>query len=352
MPDSTTPTAEIKCDGTPLEPQVIKTLVDATVESRLDLPGSFGVTMTDPSLDLIDKAKGPLREGVRLELALGYEKNKETLITGEISTVMAEMSAQGSYVRVTGYDMLHRLARGTNYRHYASTESPPKAISDSSIAEELIKAVGLNPNTKDTHSRNIPRSQDNRSDLDFLVMLAKLNGYYLYSEGDKVFFTPDAPDRGELLFTWGENLISFYPRLCLNGLVKTLEVRGRDVVQAENYVETLERKDLAFLSSEGQSMLNRGSGSRIAEDRSIINLHDAIIADSNDAKPFITGAMRDRQGIVTASGSCVGNPKLRAGNQLKIEKTGRFSGSYLVLRAVHRYNNSGYSTDFDLRMNL
>ncbi|MCL1873314.1 MAG: hypothetical protein FWF85_04270 [Clostridiales bacterium] len=352
MPDQTAIAAGIKCEGNPLPPQVMGARVEIMVESRLDLPGSFCLTFADPSLDFIDKAKGSLREGIQLEISLGYEKDLKTLITGEISTVGAEMSSLGSYVRVAGYDLLHRLARGTNFRHYESSDSQAKATSDSRIAEELAKAVGLNLKFKETLSRDIPRSQDNRSDMDFIVMLARLNGYYLYCEGNDLFFTDEAPDRGELNFTWGKDLISFYPRLCLDGMVKTLENRGRDVSLADNYFEKIDRADLAFLSAEGQAMLNRGSGGRSSKDRSILNLYETMVGDANDAKPFITGFMRDHQALVTAGGSCKGNQNLRAGAKLKIDKAGRFSGTYLVTRAVHRINSSGYITEFDLRMNL
>jgi len=352
MQQNTAPAAEITIGGNPLSASDAKKLTDVTVETRLDLPGGFDVMFSDSALALIDKDNGPLREGLRLEIALGYDKKLKTLITGEIGTVSAEMSDRGVFVRAVGYDMLHRLARGTSYRHYESGDNPPKAISDSSIAETLIKAVGLSANVQQTHSRNIPRTQDNRSDLDFLVMLARLNGYYLYSEGDSVFFTADPPNRGELNYSWGKDFMAFYPRLCLNGLVKTLENRGRDVAAAENYAETLDRGDLSFLSSAGRNMLSRGSGGRTSEDRSVLNLQDAMITDANDAKSFLAGAMRDSQALVAAGGSCVGDPELIAGAVLKVASAGRFSGNYSVIRAVHRFNGLGYSTDFQLRMNL
>jgi len=240
--------------------------------------------------------------------------------------------------------MLHRLARGTNYRRYVQGD---EAMSDSAIAHTIINDAGLKPTVSDTHSRNLPRVQDNRSDLDFLIMLAGLNGFYLYSEGERVFFSAQPPDRGELNLAWGKNLISFYPRLCLNGLVNVLETRGRDAAKGENYVEAADRprEDLLFLSPAGRDMLKRGSGGR-----SILNLHDAMITSAQDAQPFLARTMRERQAIAAANGSCTGDPELRAGTVLKIAEAGRFSGNYLVLRAVHRFGGQGYTTDFESRM--
>jgi hypothetical protein len=180
-------------------------------------------------------------------------------------------------------------------------------------------------------------------------MLAKLNGYYFYAEDDNVFFSAKPPERAEITLAWGKDLISFYPRLSLNGLVKTVEARGRDASLGENYEEKLERprEDLLFLSSAGRDMMERGSGGRAA-----LNLHDALVTGAKDAKTLLAGVMRERQAIAVASGSCAGNPELKAGSVLKISEAGRFSGSYLVIRAVHRFNSGGYITNFDLRIKL
>jgi phage protein D len=345
MPDFKAPGVEIKCDGTTLTAGAANGVVEVMVENRLDLPGAFSVTLADSSLAFIDSSDGPLHEGVRLEIGLGYDKKYIKLLTGEISTITAEMSPKGTFATVSGFDLLHRLARGTAYRRFGSGAEDTQA--DSLIAYTLINEGGLKPVVDETHSRSIPRTQDNRSDLDFLFILARLNGYYLYSEEDRVFFTARPPDRGELNLTWGDNLSSFYPRLSLNGLVKKLEMRGKDSSLDESFAETLDRsrEDLLLLSSAGRDMLERGSGGH-----STLNLYDALVTSAKDAKPFLAGLMREQQGVVTAVGSCVGDPALQAGTVLKLTKVGRFGGSYLVTRAVHRLSERGYTTEFEARM--
>jgi len=246
MADYTAPGAEIKCNGKLLAAQTAGMIAEITVESRLDLPGSFALTMADAALTSISAEDGPLREGIRVTIALGYDEKFTSLITGEISAIAAEMSSKGVLARITGFDMLHRLSRGTNYRRYE--DGSGGALSDSMIAQTLLNDAGLKPTVDDTPERSVPRVQDNRSDLDFLVILANLNGYYLYNEDDRAFFSSSPQDRGEITLTWGKNLRSFYPRLNLNGLVNTLEVRGWDVSLDEGYAETLERsrEDLLF----------------------------------------------------------------------------------------------------------
>ena len=347
LADKTAPGAEIKCGGNPLPEQTASKISEVMVESRLDLPGSFALSLTDASLTFIDSKEGTLNEGVKLEIALGYSPQYQSLITGEISAVYAEMSAQGVYSRVTGFDMLHRLARGTNYHRFETGSG--EALTDGDIAKSILNNAGLTPTVDQTPERSIPRVQDNRSDLDFLVMLAGLNSFYLYSDGDKGFFSGSPPDRGEVELEWGQNLRAFYPRLNLCSLVNTLEIRGWDRSQDESFAETEDRprNDLLFLSSAGRDMMDRGSGGR-----SSLNLHDSLIADANDAKRFLPGAMRNKQYFVSASGSCSGDASLRAGTKLKVRNAGRFSGDYFVTRAVHRFNSRGYTTDFDARMTL
>ena len=225
MKDAMAPGLELSCDGAPLSRQTVEMVTEVMVESRLDLPGSFALWLTDAALASIDRRDGKLQEGVRLDIALGYAPKFRTLITGEIGTVSAEMSPQGVFARVAGFDLLHRLARGTNYRRYESGGG--EALTDSAIARSLLSQAGLRPTVDETPGRSVPRTQDNRSDLDFLAMLAGLNSCCLYSEGDRAFFMQSPPDRGEARLRWGENLRTFYPRLCLDGRVRTLEVRGR-----------------------------------------------------------------------------------------------------------------------------
>ena len=345
MASNTAPGVEIKYDGKPLSKQIAGLISDIAVETRVDLPGSFAITLMDASLATVDSKSGQFCEGVKLEIALGYNQNFRLLMTGEISAVSAEMSAQGVFVRVMGFDMLHRLSRGTNYHRFESGAG--EALTDSVIARTLLNDAGLKPTVDNTPERSVPRVQDNRSDLDFLAMLARLNGFYLYSEGDRGFFSESPPNGGELTLSWGKNLRSFYPKINLNGLVKTLEVRGWDPSLDESFTETKDRprEDLLLLSSAGRDMVERGSGGRSA-----LDVHDALITSSDDAKRFLSAAMLNKQAVSFASGSCAGNMDLTAGTKLKIEGTGRFSGNYIVTRTVHRFNSGGYTTEFDARM--
>jgi phage protein D len=55
--------------------------------------------------------------------------------------------------------------------------------------------------------------------------------------------------------------------------------------------------------------------------------------------------------LVTGSGSTVGLPELRAGRPVYIQGLGsRYSGRYLITNTTHTLGDSGYTTQFEARM--
>jgi len=342
-------------------------MIDLMVESRLDLPSAFSITFTDRRLSVIDRQKGELREGVKVNISLGYDGKHKQIFEGFVSTVSAEMSQSGVYSYVAGFDCLHLFARGTTY--YSFVDSADEAQEDSLIVERIISDAKLTPVVTQTHKRNVPRTQDNCSDLEFMTTLAQLNGYFLYADGQKIHFSPDPPKRGKIRLDWQKGLETFYAKLSLDGLVKTLIMHGRDASLGENYETTMDRSDeeLKLISKLGLYMLGYDAsfvedgykpGSQptnfpvesvsTAEDElPALYLSDAMVTSMADAEGYLSGYMRDEQALVIVKGSCTGDPNLLAGVELEVGGTGRFEGSYIVTRAVHRYNNNGYSTDFE-----
>jgi hypothetical protein len=56
---------------------------------------------------------------------------------------------------------------------------------------------------------------------------------------------------------------------------------------------------------------------------------------------------------LTATGSCVGNPKIAAGHVVRVEGVGTtFGGLYRVTQARHTLDGGGYRTSFDLRKEI
>jgi len=364
---SSAPGFTIVCDDRKLIPFHANKVVELMVESRLDLPSAFSITFTDRYLSVIDRQKGALHEGVVVKISLGYDNKHKRIYEGVVSTVSAEMSPSGVYSYVAGFDYLHAFARGTAYSRYV--DSADEAQEDSLIVEGIISDTGFTPVVTQTHKRKTPRTQDNCSDLEFMTILARLNNFFLYADGQNIHFSDSPPNRGKIRLDWKKGLDTFYAKLSLDGLVKTLIMHGRDASLGENFEFMLERDDeeLKLISKLGLYMLGYDSSfiedekkpdsqtvnnptknaTDWPEDSSVLYLSDAMVTGRADAEAFLNNVMRRKQALVVVKGSCTGDPNLLAGVVLEIGGTGRFDDEYLVTRAIHRYDNSGYTTEFE-----
>jgi uncharacterized protein len=73
--------------------------------------------------------------------------------------------------------------------------------------------------------------------------------------------------------------------------------------------------------------------------------------NQDEAKHFAEDALaRQFQQTITASGSTVGLPDLRAGCKVQIEGLGaRYSGKYYITSTTHTIGEGGYRTQFEAR---
>src|SRR4051812_1406704 len=119
LPDVFVPTVELTVDDVPLPPPASKQILELGVTQRLDPPNSFTFGLDDATLDLVAVTGGIFTEGTRVELGLGFIGETKRLIVGEISSLTADFPADGPItVQVGGFDLLHRLTRGTVYRTF------------------------------------------------------------------------------------------------------------------------------------------------------------------------------------------------------------------------------------------
>ena len=89
-----------------------------------------------------------------------------------------------------------------------------------------------------------------------------------------------------------------------------------------------------------------------ALDGSEEEVSDEPVEDDQEAKQKARDHLtRMAKDLVTASGSTVGLPELRAGRPVYIRGLGRqFSGRYLIIKTTHTIGGGGYTTQFDARM--
>jgi phage protein D len=346
LSDIFVPTFELTVDHRPLAPPVAKQVVDVSVVQRLQPPDSFSFRLNDPTLELIAVSGGPFTEGSRIELGLGFVGRTRRLIAGEISALTADFPADGPIsIQVEGFDLLHRLTRGTVYRTFEGP-TPGSGLPDSQIASQIAAEMQLVPSVDTTPPRTEPRTQNNVTNLVFLEELASASGFSLWVDGDTLAFKKERPAPTTVRLERGRTLLSFSPRLSTAGQINTVLVRGWDPVQKQGFSVQVQRSGGGFpLSASGRQRLAQGAGGR-----SELVINDAPVANAQEAQAYGEGLLATmQQTVVAARGSCVGDPDLTVGSLLEVSGVGRFEGTYVVEQATHTLSSSGYRTSFDAR---
>ena len=279
-----------------------------------------------------------------------YQKKRtvERMLYGEITTLEPDFPGSGPpTLRVRGLNILHRLRDKQRSDTYTNKK-------DSDIAKKIAKRIGIEIEVSKNYSANEEPVefifQNNKYDIVFLLERAKTIGYELYVDPDKkkLVFKPSTQGSATYKLDWNRSLLNFRPTLTTASQVSEVRVIGWNPKKKKKVVGKAKRKDL------DTKALGVAKDIKLIE-KSLTNKIE-VIAD----KPVQTKKEADRlaketleqiaKGMVKASGSTVGLPKLKAGTYLEIGKLGDlFSGRYYVTETTHTIGDSGYTTSFSAR---
>jgi uncharacterized protein len=309
--------------------------------------------------------------GKTAELHMGYGGSLTVMLTGNFTSMEPNFPSSGApTLTVRGLNVLHKLR--TKQFTTVWTDKKPSEIAEniatlSDPDNKKVKRFPL-PIVTDaaTKSQEVPvanTSQSNQYDIDFLLNLARQNGYVLFvEEGDstakgiqsqrRLYFGPSQAGQGTGLrqvtfkLEWGKSLIDFKPTLTTANQIKSVKVNGWDRNAKKPIVGTASIDDPKL-------KLNK-------------DLHDLILqkCDAREEtvvdEPVFTKAEADKRAlailsdrskeIVKASATSIGLADLRAGQRVQIAGLGaRFSGTYFITDTTHTINDSGYITKFNCR---
>ena len=345
LPEVYVPTFEMTVGNRRLESSLAKSIMDVTVTEHSTGPNSFSFRLNDPELALIDERKGPFTEGTRVEINMGFVDKTRKMIIGEISALSADLPSSGpATVQVQGFDFFHGLARGTVYRQFGG-ETPDSGLLDSEIVSRIASEMQLQSVVEPTTGRGL-RIQNNVTNLDFLVELAKLNKYFVRVDSGTLYFGKQPLKPPETIqLEWGKNLLDFSPRLSTAGLVNEVVVRGWDPIQKQRISVSMTRatEKPSLLSEAGLKQISKGSGGRSQR------VVDVPVASLLEAEALADSILRNQQATaISGSGTCLGNPTMRVGGKLELRGIGRFSGSYFVSKVTHTIGGNGYLTSFEV----
>jgi phage protein D len=345
LPDIYAPAFELRIGNAPLDPESAASILEVSVTEHLDPPNEFSFRLNDPTLKFIDQREERFTEGTRVEVSLGYRGDTRLTMVGEVTAVSADFPSSGAAtLEVEGYDLLHAATRGTTSRIFGGP-GPDTALSDSEVVSQIASDMQLVPEIDRTPSRTEPWIQNNVTNLEMLEDIARASGFFLWVDGTTLYFKQNPPVPTRVRLRWGQNLLSFTPRVTTAGRVNAFEVRAWDYVQKQAIKGRAERS-VGSLSVAGEHQVGSGSGGRSER----VMWRDHGIRSAVEAQAYADRLLADQeQGALGGSGSSVGRTDIRAGSILELSGIGRFSRDYQVEEVTHTIGEGGYQTSFRVR---
>lgn len=339
----------VTVDGAPLAPQVASSLVRVLVDTHRHLPGMFALEFLDHGRDTV-RAAG-IGFGCRIEVAAAPDGGgaPRTLMRGEVTGLEQESDTAGTWTVVRGYDLAHRLCRGRRTRTFLDA-------TDGEIVRRVAAEAGLDVGEVDDDGvAHEHVGQFNLSDWEFLRARANERGRELavvdgrltwcppaeHTAAPSALGSPGAPARPRQL-ALGGNLLRLSPRVTAAEQVREVRVRGWDP-------ETKQ----AVRGSANAATVGASAGASPGELAGRFDAAPYLVADrpvrSEQEADAVAGAIAEQLASAHAemTGLALGDPDLVPGAAVSVSCVGwPHDGDYVLTGARHRYDETGYHTEF------
>jgi phage protein D len=301
-----------------------------------------------------------------LTLEMGYGPGAlEPMFEGEITGVTASFSGGGvPAMTIVAHDRLHRLSEGKHARGFGPV---PDALVARILAAENLLVPAVDP-TLDAASSAIAavnyvfggsgRKQKAQSDLELLQELAATYDADFWVEGSTLFVARFFPREysPRLTLRWEESLLDFSPTVSTVGAVAAAAMKFTLREIPVSFLVTVawdfDREAVSITVEPGAAVA--GAKARSKPAYTIVDQPISSPADIATSALTIYHELRTRlNNRLTATGSCVGDPRIRAGAVVRVEGLGPdFSGDYRIASASHSLDAGGYRTSFKARKEI
>ncbi len=336
------------------------------------------ITIANEKLRWLDHDLFALDTGISLKL--GYAPDPLVQVfDGEVVAHGASFPSDGMpTMTLTAHDRRHSMRDGKKVRWFAIPlpcpgNLPLPDIATASIVtlENLLlpvfdpvgAALSIILGGVDTFvavtdpisAQKIIRKQANESDYDFLNRIAVENGWDVLMEhdgaagGHMLRFTSSLDNLStDFTFGYGQSLIDFAPRVSTVGQI--FSVGGFVWVPAikMSFAVTLgfdwDRMSLTLGVYPGVVPIGMKPGDYMIEEP---------LTPTSIPRKLVAELIPRLNKRLTASGTVIGDPNIRAGNVLRIEGVGEeFGGLYRATGVTHSIDGGGFRTRFELRKEI
>lgn len=326
--------------GAEVQSPVYAKVLEILVDQHAQLPGMFTIRLEDSDFALLDS--GPFDLTKEIEIKGKKEDGSAlSLIKGEITALEPRFEpGRIAELVVRGYHKSHRLLRDVKSRTFLNQK-------DSQIAQSMAGEAGLSAQVETTATTYEYLAQHNQSNLAFLMQRAWRIGYECFVEDNKLYFRKPPESGPSVTLKWGEDLLSFHPRMTLAEQVDTVEVHGWDPDKQEAIVGSASEGKL--FPKIGESKNGKQWASTFGTAKYVVV--DQPVVDQSEATKIAEARFNEISGgFVEAEGVAFRRPDIKAGTYVKLENIGqRFSGEYLVTTAQHVMSPEGFRTTFTVK---
>jgi uncharacterized protein len=297
----------------------------------------------------------------KVQLQMGYAPFPlEDMFLGSVTGVDVSFPNGGMpTMTLVAHDYLNRLAPGKYARGFGpladalvvmilSAENLLIPMIDPTITTISAALSAINFIFKGTGTK-----QEGESDLELLTKIAGQYDADFWVDGHTLYLSRFMKDYSpSVTLTWGNSLLDFSPRVTTIGQVAGVSMKFTLREIPLDFLVTVgwdfDRETLIISVLPGVAAA--AAKSVVGPAFSIINQPISSPADIANSALVILHELRGKlNNRLTGSGSCVGDPRIRANEIIKLDGLGPdFSGNYRVKSATHSIDGSGYKTNFQV----
>jgi hypothetical protein len=301
----------------------------------------------------------------KLTLAIGYAPDPpQPMFEGEITGVNVTFPNGGMPgMTLVAHDYLNRLQRGKYARGFGFL---PDAIIAAILSAENFLIPAIDPaiigGSTALAAVNFifggsGRKQRGQSDFELMQEIATTYDADFWVDGNILYLSRFLKDfTPRMTLTWGQNMLDFSPKVSTIGQVAGVAMRfvlreiPLDFLVAIGYDFDRESIIISVVPGAAAATTESLLGSLLE----IIDQPMASPADITNSALVIAHGLREKlNNRLTGTGSCIGDPRIRAGAMIRVAGIGPdFSGDYRVVSATHTIDGSGYRTNFEVRKEI